>query len=118
MIAFPVLSESEGEGAWVFRIRVPEDSPYFAGHFPGAPVLPAVAHFAFAAQLLGRMLGKTAVLARVSRVRFRSPVGPGDELDVRVVRASAGDSYRFTATRGDALVSDGSLAMEDEGDGR
>ena len=35
------------------RIAIPEGSPFFAGHFPGHPILPGIAHLALLARALG-----------------------------------------------------------------
>ncbi len=96
------------------------NEPYFAGHFPGNPVMPGVLIIEAIAQsgavLMSKSLnadvaGKTIFFASVDNCRFRHPVRPGDVLrmPVEVLRAR-GDIYKF---RGRALVGE-KLAAEVE----
>jgi 3-hydroxymyristoyl/3-hydroxydecanoyl-(acyl carrier protein) dehydratase len=81
------------------RIEVPEDSRFFAGHFPGHPILPGIAHLALVAQALG-----DPPLAEVKTLKLRKPVGPGDVLDLNL---EEGDLVKFELRRGDETVSNG-----------
>jgi len=63
------------------------NEPYFAGHFPGNPVMPGVLIIEALAQvgavaMLGvpELQGKTAYFAGMDKVRFRQKVVPGDVL--------------------------------------
>src|SRR5207253_5285011 len=58
---------------------VSANEPYFAGHFPGAPVLPGVLVCEAFAQLAGALVSEdeaTLRLVGVERARFRRPVVP------------------------------------------
>ncbi len=61
--------------------------PYFAGHFPGEPVMPGVLIIEALAQTGAVAIlvkeenrGKTAYFGGLDRVRFRRKVVPGDQL--------------------------------------
>lgn len=63
------------------------NEPYFAGHFPGNPVMPGVLIMEALAQVgavamlsLPEMKGKTAYFAGIDKARFRQKVVPGDVL--------------------------------------
>jgi len=68
--------------------------PYFAGHFPGNPVMPGVllceAVFQAGALLMSRRAGgdgadpATPILTRIQDARFRRTVRPGEKLVVEV----------------------------------
>src|SRR5947209_11780015 len=72
------------------------DEDFYQGHYPGAPITPGVllceAVFQSAAcyiALQARAAGKTAaegvpLLAKISDVRFRNPVYPGDSVLIEV----------------------------------
>lgn len=85
------------------RIEIPEDSPFFAGHFPGQPILPGIAHLALVAQALGN-----PPLAEVKTLKLRKPVGPGDVLELTV------EDGRFELRRGDETVSNGLITLGGE----
>ncbi len=90
------LAENEIE-AW--REVKPEEF-YFAGHFPGNPILPGVVMVEAIAQA-GILLaiardpaqkGKTPLFAGIERVRFRRIVRPGERLRIvaQILQAKAG----------------------------
>lgn len=63
------------------------DEPYFAGHFPGEPVMPGVLQIEACAQVgavailsLPQNKGKTAYFGEVNHARFKRKVVPGDKL--------------------------------------
>ncbi len=79
----------------VARKRVRADEWYFAGHFPGRPVMPGVLIVEALAQVGAVALltteefgGKLALFAGIDGVRFRRQVLPGDVLrmEVEIVR--------------------------------
>ena len=89
------------------------NEPFFQGHFPGYPVMPAVLLIEAMAQtgadLMSKSLnvdvgGKAIFFMSADNCRFRSPVRPGDvvRMPVRVTR-HRGDIFKFA---GQAMVGD------------
>ncbi len=82
------------------------NEPYFAGHFPDAPIMPGVLVIECAAQLCSLVIApegaagqdKLYVLLKVRDFKFLKPVIPGDRLviDVTCTMASAA-AYEFSA---------------------
>jgi 3-hydroxyacyl-[acyl-carrier-protein] dehydratase len=89
------------------------NEPFFAGHFPGYPVMPGVLIVEALAQtgaiLMSKSLnidiaGKVIYFMSIDGVRFRSPVRPGDVLKLHVeVTRARGDIFKF---KGVARVND------------
>jgi 3-hydroxyacyl-[acyl-carrier-protein] dehydratase len=92
------------------RIEVPADSLLFAGHFPGHPILPGIAHLG----LVERALGAPLTAAR--SVKLRRPVAPGETLELALVPGEGG-WVRFEITRQGEAVSSGSVATGGERSG-
>ena len=90
--------------------NVTVNEPFFAGHFPGRPVMPGVLVIEALAQVAGILLIHDRLdreeyliyLAGVDGAKFRRPVGPGDQLvlDIEIVRSRP----TFAKVRGVASV--------------
>ncbi len=105
---FLVQRSEETERGRRLRIEIHEASPFFVGHFPGRPILPGIAHLALAAQALGE-----AAIAEVKFLKLRSPVAPGEVLDLAVETAED-RAAKFDLRRGGEPVSQGSLRLGGE----
>ena len=80
----------------VGRKNVTFNEPYFAGHFPGNPVMPGVLIMEALAQTgavailsLPEHRGKTAYFAGIDKAKFKQMVRPGDtlELETPIIRS-------------------------------
>jgi acyl-coenzyme A synthetase/AMP-(fatty) acid ligase len=95
-----------------FTVTVPPDSPWFAGHFPAAPVLPAVAQLeSIVLPACASAWPELGGARRMSRLKFRKPVDPGDRLDVHLVRVELA-RVDFELHRGAELCASGSIAFD------
>jgi 3-hydroxyacyl-[acyl-carrier-protein] dehydratase len=83
--------------------NVSSNEPFFAGHFPGFPIMPGVLIVEAMAQAGGALLlteiadreHKLMVFTGIERARFRRPVLPGDQLRLEVEVLA----WRHTAVR-------------------
>jgi len=91
--------EFKGEDQIVALKNVTINEPYFAGHFPGNPVMPGVLQLEAMAQAAGILMlrrasceGKTAFFMSADKVKFRKPVRPGDQLviNAKLLKARGG----------------------------
>jgi 3-hydroxyacyl-[acyl-carrier-protein] dehydratase len=110
-------------GAWIHGEKlVSADEPWFAGHFPGRPIMPGVLVVESLIQVGGVLaaLGRPAravgvpLLLGIDRARFRKVVTPGDRLDlyVEVVRTrGAAWKLRGTAKVEDTLAAEATLLV-------
>lgn len=91
---------------------------FFQGHFPRQPVMPGVLIVEAMAQtaavlvvetLGGSVAGKLVYFMSIDSCRFRRPVEPGDQLEIKVAKErSRGPFWKF---KGEVFV-DGQMAAE------
>jgi 3-hydroxyacyl-[acyl-carrier-protein] dehydratase len=87
---------------------VAPDHPAFAGHFPGAPILPGV--LLLDAVLRWAETVTDSVAGPIGSAKFLSPVLPGEVLSLALVCATPG-SARFDITCGSRKVATGQLSL-------
>ena len=95
------------------------NEPFFAGHFPGAPVMPGVLIVEAMAQTAGVMMlaslpdreTKLVFFTGIDGAKFRRPVVPGDQLRLELTVLKL--RPRYIKLRGEAYV-DGQLVAEAE----
>ena len=89
---------------------------YFAGHFPGQPIMPGVLQVEALAQTMGVFVAqqpgfsdRLGLFAAIDECRFKHVVTPGDQLRLEVVMERLGS--KFGRGRGVATVN-GEVACE------
>ena len=96
------------------------NEPFFAGHFPGNPIMPGVLIIEAMAQVGGVLAfhsspkewaGSLVYFMGIDKVRFRKPVVPGDQLRLKLTTIR--QKQRVFKMRGEAYVED-SLVAEAE----
>jgi len=63
-------------------IRVPPDSPWFCGHFPGEPILPGVAQLGMVFEAINQFGDRNLTISTISRVRFKQMIRPNEQLRI------------------------------------
>jgi UDP-3-O-[3-hydroxymyristoyl] N-acetylglucosamine deacetylase/3-hydroxyacyl-[acyl-carrier-protein] dehydratase len=110
----------EGETKCTGLKTVTVNEPYFAGHFPGHPVMPGVLQIEAMAQVASILLMKLAKSASrigyfmsADEVKFRKPVFPGDTLFIHAelikARSNRLAKAHCSCVVNDAVVSEGDL---------
>lgn len=95
-----------GDGLLSATFSFPADFPGFAGHFPGAPILPAVAQVQTAFCLVETGWGRPLRLTGVENAKFHLQLRPNQEITVEL-REKPHSGQRACEAR---LLRDGELA--------
>jgi 3-hydroxymyristoyl/3-hydroxydecanoyl-(acyl carrier protein) dehydratase len=94
---------------------VPMDHPAFAGHFPGAPIVPGVLLLDAAVHAIQQANATQATglvaaqIFEISTAKFLSPVGPGETLTISCRPGAAGT--HFDIHSGARKVATGTLTL-------
>ena len=113
-----ITAIEEGQSIEGFK-NVTINEPFFNGHFPGHPIMPAVLILEAMAQIGGLLLlnsiddpnNKLMYFMGIDGAKFRRPVTPGDRVDFRLQLLKL--KNRTSKMRGEARV-DGQLVAEAE----
>lgn len=92
---FRLVEERMDGDTAVFTLVVPADCPFFEGHFPGRPVLPAIGQLAMLAVLLRRVIGSSVCLTGVDGFRLSRQVLPSERIEIRLEALRARDKVPF-----------------------
>ncbi|MCL5808037.1 MAG: hypothetical protein M1418_05760 [Deltaproteobacteria bacterium] len=94
--------------------QVPADSVWYAGHFPGNPILPGIAVLALVEEAIlasEQKENRQVEMMGIGRVRFRLPVKPDDRMTLKISRERKQDrlSYEFSVCISEELACTGFL---------
>jgi len=107
------LNEPLASDVFAGSLVLDSDFPGFQGHFPGNPILPGACLIEAAVQLISSGTRQDLLLAEVERVKFFSPVKPGEEvkLDFNIEYLSDAISAKGTMMSGDRKICTMKLKM-------
>jgi len=115
------LTENTGNSVSV-EFSIPETSPYFDGHFPESPILPALAQVEICVRFAAQYLGTGIDVSEIKRIKFSSRVHPGRTHILRLEKSENNLSFKILSEgRGEAgeiVCSSGTLVLSgDRGNG-
>lgn len=93
-----------------FSLRIPADHPAFAGHFPGAPIVPAVVLLDEALWRVGDALRIAAHECAIQSAKFLSAARPGESLQLAITQ-EANRRIAFEIRAPDRLIASGVLLL-------
>lgn len=110
----PICPSPEG-GSRSFAVHVPDDLVYLRGHFDNMPVLPAVVqiHTLVCGLAADAWPGLPASVARLTQLKFRRLIRPGDSLVLTLRRPTEAPLVSYVLTSGEHVCSQGTLEFND-----
>ena len=82
----------------VAHVMVDESSSWFSGHFPDNPILPGIAQLDMTADVIALSRQENLCIKRLSRVKFKKIVRPGERLEIHTSAAETPNLYTFRIT--------------------
>ena len=105
-----LLAWEETPDSLVAEMIFPPDGEWFAGHFPGFPVLPGVAQLYFLRMFARSAFGPLPCPALFRNVKFKRPVRPGERVLLEIERKTTCD-FSFTYSVDADVASCGSVQL-------
>jgi len=105
------LIEKTGNTACV-TFSIPDSSPYFDGHFPGFPILPAVAQVELVVRFCCDYLGTGIAVSRIKRMKFIKLIRPSMKVLLRLELNNDILNFKLVSPEGDDIYSQGTIAVE------
>ena len=96
--------------ATVTDILIPPDHPAFAGHFPGAPIVPGVVLLDEALHAIATLRGLALEHCTLRAVKFKSVVRPGEPVTL-VFESTGPGCVRFELNSEGRSVASGTLTV-------
>ena len=102
------------EENWISaKLRVPETSLWFSGHFPGNPVLPGIAQLFLVLDVIEKATGKPLVLQKLHRTKYRRIIRPAEVIDLYAGPVDPDETvWRFELAVNDQTACRGRLQAE------
>ena len=113
-----VIELQPGERA-VCRKTFPPHEPFFAGHFPGDPIVPGVIlteALAQTAGIAGGGEGRAFRLTAIKAMKFPGAVKPQEEITLRAEKRGAGGGlwqFDVIARVGERVVAEGAVVLNE-----
>jgi len=93
---------------------VPDSSPYFDGHFPGFPILPAVAQMELVMRFASRYLGTGISLMEAKRIKFTNIIRPCVLLLLKLAKKENTITFNLSSQEDKIVYSAGTVILGNE----
>ena len=90
-----VLNRKVMDNSASMQLEIRPDLKWFAGHFPGHPILPGVVQIAWAVHFSWQNFAYGPDVCSLEQIKFKRPIGPGRHITLLLVRHSADNAVNF-----------------------
>ncbi len=104
-----VLHKEVADDSAHVELDIRSDLGWFAGHFPGHPILPGVVQLAWAVHFSSEIFGCGPEVRAIEQLKFKRPIGPGRHVTLRLTRRIADDAVSFEYRDAHTSFSSGNL---------
>jgi 3-hydroxymyristoyl/3-hydroxydecanoyl-(acyl carrier protein) dehydratase len=107
-----ILAERAAPERVELDLRVPADLEYFAGHFPGAPVLPGVVQLDWCMRLARPRLRLRGRFRAAEQLKFLAPIGPEARVTLALELKASGARLDFRYFSQEKKLSSGTFVFD------
>lgn len=112
------VAEKKSERLVEQQLRVPEQLDCWPGHFPHWTVVPGVLQLDWVLKAIASWIGTTPRIARIERLKFKRPMGPGQAFTLTVERGASRAAFGFRLASGGDTFSVGRVVLRETGESR
>ncbi|MBU0943108.1 MAG: hypothetical protein KJ804_12715 [Proteobacteria bacterium] len=106
-----ITIQQSDDGAITAKVTTDSQSPWFAGHFPGDPILPGIAQLKMVTDVIAKALEKDLHLIGLTRIKFKKLIRPGVMLDIHASSTKQENNFSFRITSNRENVCSGTLTL-------
>jgi len=96
------------------KFSIPETSPYFDGHFPGFPILPAVAQAELVIRFASRCFETIVNPSEIKRFKFTNLIRPDAPLLLKLTKKEKTISFNISSPENKIVYSTGTVVLGDK----
>jgi uncharacterized membrane protein/acyl-coenzyme A synthetase/AMP-(fatty) acid ligase len=96
------------------KFSIPGTSPYFDGHFPGFPILPAVAQAELVIRSAARYFKTIINPTEIKRFKFTNLIRPDAPLLLKLTKKEKTISFNISSPEDGKIYSSGTVVLEDK----
>ena len=96
------------------EFKVPGTSPYYDGHFPEFPILPAVAQMELVVRFASEYLDTGIDIPEIKRIKFSNFIRPNKLHYLKLNRDEKNLSFKVTSRDEKIVYSSGTIALKRE----
>jgi len=101
----------KNENSVTLEFSIPGTSPYFDGHFPGFPVLPAVAQVDLVVRFASEHFGIGIGISKIKRIKFLNIIRPENPLILFIETDKTNIAFKISSPGGETVYSSGVMTI-------
>ena len=99
------------EKSITLELSIPDTSPYYDGHFPGFPVLPAVAQVDLVVRFASEHFGMSITVSKINRIKFLNIIRPGNPLIIFMEIDKENMNFKISSPESEIVYSSGAMTI-------
>ena len=101
----------KNENSVTLEFSIPDTSPYYDGHFPGFPVLPAVAQVDLVVHFALEHFGINIGISKINRIKFSNIIRPENPLVLFIELGKKNIDFKISSPEGETVYSSGVMTI-------